>query len=73
MTIKETAQLVLQAASLSQQGEVYLLDMGAPVTILELAKQMITLSGLTLKDEENQDGDIEIIYTGLRPGEKLSE
>ena len=73
MTISEAAQLVIQAAHLSKGGEVYLLDMGEPVKILDLAKRMIRLSGLTIRDEENPDGDIEIKITGLLPGEKLYE
>ena len=73
MTIEEAAQLVLEASLLSLGGELFLLDMGNPVKILELAKQMIFLSGLSLKDDENPNGDIEIIITGLRPGEKLYE
>ena len=73
MTIKEAASLVLQTASLAKGGEVFLLDMGKPISIMKLAKQMIRLSGLTLKDSNNPKGDIEIITTGLRPGEKLYE
>ena len=73
MTISESAQLVLQASSLSTGGDVFLLDMGEPVKIKYLAEQMIKLSGLTAKDKKNPDGDIEIIYTGLRKGEKLFE
>ena len=73
MTIPEAAQLVLQAAGLANGGEVFLLDMGEPVRIRELAEQMIQLSGLQLKAEQNPSGDIEIICTGLRPGEKLYE
>ncbi len=73
MTIPEAAQLVLQSAGLAKGGEVFLLDMGEPVRIRELAEQMIQLSGLQLKDEHNPSGDIEIICTGLRPGEKLYE
>lgn len=73
MTIPEAAQLVIQAAALAKGGEVFLLDMGEPVRIVDLAKEMVRLSGLTLKDQDNPEGDIEIIYTGLRPGEKLYE
>ena len=73
MTIPEASQLVIQASELAKGGDVFLLDMGEPVKIETLAKQMIKLSGLTVKDVENPDGDIEIIYTGLRPGEKLFE
>lgn len=73
MTIPEAAQLVLQAARMSQGGEVFILDMGKPVKILDLAKKLIELSGLSLRDEKNPHGDIEINVTGLRPGEKLYE
>ena len=73
MTIKEASQLVIQASSLARGGEVFLLDMGEPVQILSLAKQMVALSGLSIKNEENPNGDIEIVFTGLRPGEKLYE
>ena len=73
MTIPESASLVLQAAALSQGGDVFLLDMGEPVRIKALAEQMVRLSGLSLRDANNPDGDIEIICTGLRPGEKLYE
>ena len=73
MTIPEAVELVLESANLSRGGEVFLLDMGEPVKILELAKQMIKLSGLKVKDADNLDGDIEIIFTGLKPGEKLFE
>ena len=73
MTLPEAAQLVIQSTTLSKGGEVFLLDMGSPVKIFDLAKQMIKLSGLKIKDSNNPDGDIEIITTGLRPGEKLYE
>ena len=73
MTIPEAAQLVLQAAVLAEGGEVLLLEMGEPVRIKGLAEQMVRLSGLSLKDASNPNGDIEIVYTGLRPGEKLYE
>ena len=73
MTIPEAAQLVLQAAGLATGGEVFVLDMGEPVRIHDLAQQMVKLSGLQLKDQANPDGDIEIVCTGLRPGEKLYE
>ena len=73
MTINEAANLVIQAGSLSQGGELFLLDMGKPVKILDLAKQMINLSGLAIKDEKNPRGDIEIVFVGLRDGEKLYE
>ena len=73
MTIPEAAQLVLQASVLAEGGDVLLLDMGEPVRIKALAEQMVRLSGLTLKGPRNPDGDIEIVCTGLRPGEKLFE
>ena len=73
MTIKEAAQLVIQSSSMARGGEVFLLDMGKPVKIYDLAKKMIELSGYSLKDELNLNGDIEIKITGLRPGEKLYE
>jgi FlaA1/EpsC-like NDP-sugar epimerase len=73
MTIPEAAQLVIQAAAMAKSGDVFLLDMGESVKITDLAKRMIELSGLTVKDEQNPDGDIEIQITGLRPGEKLYE
>ncbi len=73
MTIPEAAQLVIQAGSMGKGGDVFVLDMGEPVQILELAKKMIHLSGLSILDETNPSGDIEISFTGLRPGEKLYE
>jgi FlaA1/EpsC-like NDP-sugar epimerase len=73
MTIPEAAQLVLQAGELAQGGDVFLLDMGDPVRIRDLAEQMVRLSGLSLRDHQHPDGDIEIECTGLRPGEKLYE
>ncbi len=73
MTIPEAAQLVIQAGSLGQGGDVFLLDMGEPVRILDLAKKMIHLSGLSIKDDDNPAGDISIEFSGLRPGEKLYE
>ena len=73
MTVTEAAQLVIQATSMSKGGEIFLLDMGDPVRIEDLAKQMIRLSGLKVKNLANPNGDIEIISTGLRPGEKLYE
>jgi FlaA1/EpsC-like NDP-sugar epimerase len=73
MTIPEAAQLVLQAASIAKGGDVFLLDMGQPVNILELAKRMIRLKGYAIRDENNPDGDIEIRITGLQPGENLHE
>lgn len=73
MTIPEAAQLVIQAGAMGEGGDVMVLDMGEPVKIVDLAKRMIHLSGFSHKDEENPDGDIEIQFTGLRPGEKLYE
>ena len=73
MTIKEAAQLVIQSSVLSEGGDIFLLDMGDPVKIYDLAKQMVNLSGLSIKNKNNIDGDIEIISSGLRPGEKLYE
>ena len=73
MTISEAAELVIQAGAMGEGGDVFVLDMGEPVSILEMAKRMIHLSGHHEKDEGNPDGDIEIVYTGLRPGEKLYE
>ena len=73
MTIPEAAQLVIQAGAMAKGGEVFVLDMGAAVKIASLASRMIELSGLSIKDTQNPDGDIEIIVTGLRPGEKLYE
>ncbi|MGE6390345.1 polysaccharide biosynthesis protein [Psychrobacter pacificensis] len=73
MTIPEAANLVIQAGAMAKGGEVFVLDMGAPVKIVDLAKRMIQLSGFEVKDEAHPYGDIEITYTGLRPGEKLYE
>ena len=73
MTIPEASQLVIQAGALSHGGDVFVLDMGEPVRILDLAKRMIHLSGLEVKSEQTPDGEIEIKFTGLRPGEKLYE
>lgn len=73
MTIPEAAQLVIQAGAMAHGGEVFVLDMGEPVKIMDLAKRMITLSGLNVKDQHNPNGDIEIVIAGLRPGEKLYE
>jgi FlaA1/EpsC-like NDP-sugar epimerase len=73
MTIPEAAQLVIQAGAMSTRGDVFVLDMGEPVKIIDLAKRMIELSGLTLKNEQMPDGDISIEIIGLRPGEKLFE
>lgn len=73
MTIPEAAQLVIQAGAMAEGGDVFVLDMGDPVKIIDLARRMIALSGLTQKDDEHPDGDIEIVVTGMRPGEKLYE
>jgi FlaA1/EpsC-like NDP-sugar epimerase len=73
MTIPEAAQLVIQSGAMASGGDVFVLDMGEPVRIIDLAKRMVELSGLGLKDEANPTGDIEIRVTGLRPGEKLYE
>lgn len=73
MTIPEAAQLVIQAGAMGKGGDVFVLDMGESVKIIDLAKQMIRLSGLEVKDKEHPEGDIEIKVTGLRPGEKLYE
>ena len=74
MTVSEAAELVIQSASLAEVGgDVFLLDMGEPIKIIDLAKKMIALSGLSVKDSLNADGDIEIKTIGLRPGEKLYE
>jgi FlaA1/EpsC-like NDP-sugar epimerase len=73
MTIPEAAQLVIQAGAMAKGGEVFVLDMGKPVRIIELARTMINLSGLTVRDEDHPDGDIEIAEVGLRQGEKLYE
>ena len=73
MTIPEAAQLVIQAGAMAKGGDVFVLDMGQPVKIMDLARRMVELSGLTVKDEQHPDGDIEIAVTGLRPGEKLYE
>jgi len=73
MTIPEAAQLVLQAGAMAEGGEVFLLDMGEPVKIVDLARNIVELSGLSVRDEQSPDGDIEIRFVGLRPGEKLYE
>jgi len=73
MTIPEAAQLVLQAAAMANGGEVFLLDMGEPVKIVDLARRLVSLAGLRVKDEQQPDGDIEVQFIGLRPGEKLYE
>jgi FlaA1/EpsC-like NDP-sugar epimerase len=73
MTIPEAAQLVIQAGAMAKGGDVFVLDMGESVKIADLAKRMIELSGLSVRNSDNPDGDIEITVTGLRPGEKLYE
>ncbi len=73
MTISEASQLVIQAGAMAEGGDVFLLDMGEPVRIADLARKMVELSGLTVRDEDNPEGDIELSVTGLRPGEKLYE
>jgi FlaA1/EpsC-like NDP-sugar epimerase len=73
MTIPEAAQLVIQAGEMGQGGDVFVLNMGQPVKIIDLARRMVELSGLSVRDEMRPDGDIEIAVTGLRPGEKLYE
>ena len=73
MTIPEAAQLVLQAGAMGQDGEVFVLDMGQPVKIIDLAKRMVELSGLQVQDDSHPEGDIAIKVVGLRPGEKLYE
>lgn len=73
MTIPEAAQLVIQAGSMGQGGDVFVLDMGEPVKIVELAEKMVHLSGLSIRSEKNPQGDIAIEFSGLRPGEKLYE
>jgi FlaA1/EpsC-like NDP-sugar epimerase len=73
MTITEAAQLVLQAGAMGQGGDVFVLDMGEPVKILDLAHRMVQLAGLSVRDAAHPGGDIEIAITGLRPGEKLYE
>jgi FlaA1/EpsC-like NDP-sugar epimerase len=73
MTIPEAAQLVVQAGSMAKGGDVFVLDMGKPVRIDDLARRMVNLMGLTVRDDKQPEGDIEIEYTGLRPAEKLFE
>jgi len=73
MTIPEASQLVLQAGAMAEGGDVFVLDMGQPIKIADLARRMVALAGLTVRDERNPDGDIEIRFTGLRPAEKLYE
>lgn len=73
MTIPEAAQLVLHAGAMAEEGDLFVLDMGSPIKIIDLAKRMIALSGHTVRDQESPNGDIQILFTGLRPGEKLHE
>jgi len=73
MSIPEATQLVVQASAMSDHGEVFVLDMGEPIRIADLARDMISLSGLTVREGDNPAGDIEVTYIGLRPGEKLFE
>jgi FlaA1/EpsC-like NDP-sugar epimerase len=73
MTIEEAVMLVIQAGSMASGGDVFVLDMGKPVRIVDLAARMVTLAGLSVRDDEHRDGDIEIVFTGLRPAEKLFE
>ena len=73
MSIPEAVQLVLQAGAMAKGGDVFVLDMGEPVKILDLAYRMINLSGLSPITNENPEGDIKVVFTGLRPGEKLYE
>ncbi|KAA0875755.1 polysaccharide biosynthesis protein [Nitrincola tapanii] len=73
MTIPEAAELVIQAGSMGSSGDVFVLDMGEPVKIVDLARKMIQLAGCEVRDEKNPNGDIEIVFTGLRPGEKTYE
>ena len=73
MTISEASELVIQAGAMGEGGDVFVLDMGEPIRIIELAQRLISLSGLEVRDEKNPNGDIEIKFTGLRPGEKLYE
>jgi FlaA1/EpsC-like NDP-sugar epimerase len=73
MTIPEAAQLVLQAGAMATGGDVFVLDMGEPVKIIDLARRLVSLSGLQVRDAQQPDGDIEIAFVGLRPGEKLYE
>jgi FlaA1/EpsC-like NDP-sugar epimerase len=73
MTIPEAAQLVLQATGMAKGGEVFVLDMGEPVKLVDLARQMVELSGCTVRDSKTPDGDIAITFTAMRPGEKLYE
>lgn len=73
MSIPEAVQLILQAGAMGEGGDVYVLDMGEPVRIADLARNMIRLSGRTVRDSEHPSGEIEVVFTGLRPGEKMFE
>ena len=73
MTINEASQLVIQASALGNTGQIFVLDMGEPIKIIDLAKKMVELSGLTLASNKNPDGDIKLKIIGLRPGEKIYE
>ena len=73
MTVPEAAQLVIQAGAMAQGGDVFVLDMGQSVKIMDLARRMVELSGLSVRDENQPNGDVSIEITGLRPGEKLFE
>ena len=73
MSIPEAVQLILQAGAMGQGGEVFVLDMGDPVRIADLARNMIRLAGRTVRDASNPEGDIEVVFTGMRPGEKMFE
>ncbi|MGJ8543827.1 MAG: polysaccharide biosynthesis protein [Sulfitobacter sp.] len=73
MTVQEAVRLVLQAGAMAKGGEVFVLDMGKPVPIYQLAKQVIESAGYSVRDDDHPDGDIEIAFTGLRPGEKMTE
>ena len=73
MCLKEASQLVIQAGAMAKGGDVFILDMGRPVRIADLARNMLEAYGLRVKDKINPEGDIEIIITGMRPGDKLSE
>jgi FlaA1/EpsC-like NDP-sugar epimerase len=73
MTIQEATQLVLRAGAMATGGDAFVLDMGKPVRIADLARKMVEAAGLTVRDKQNPEGDIEIVITSLRPGEKLYE
>jgi FlaA1/EpsC-like NDP-sugar epimerase len=73
MSISEAVELVIQAGAMSKGGDIFILDMGEPITILELAKKMIRFAGFSLAEEDGSNDGIKIIFTGLRPGEKLYE